>query len=181
MSHLIPILTVALAGASITGTPREAPTGPTDQVYDPTIRYEHRHDLPGGEKLLYVESQLRCDCGCSLDVHLCQFQMQCGTSPVWSERILEELQAGASEETVLAGFVADYGQTVLMAPPARGFNWLGYLLPPAALIMGGILVGLFLRGRGAAAAGGGPAPNLDSRDWEVLQEELRMLEEDTDW
>lgn len=170
MSHLIPLLTVALSGTAFAGAPQDVVPG-----------YEHRHDIPEGEKLLHVEDQLRCNCGCSLNVHLCQFQMQCGTSPVWSQRILEELRSGASEETVVAGFVSDYGKTVLMAPPAEGFSWLGYLLPPMALVVGGILVGVFLKGRRTAAAGDGPSPDLDSRDWERIRKEMRFLEEETDW
>ena len=54
----------------------------------------HYHEGELGEKYLYVESRLKCDCGCGLDVHSCQYQMQCGTSPAWSARIRRDLEAG---------------------------------------------------------------------------------------
>lgn len=180
MSNLITLMTAVLASSALPTAAQDVTTGPTHPGYDPTVRYEHRHDVPQGDKLLYVEEQLRCNCGCGLNVHLCQFQMQCGVSPVWSERALQSLQQGASEEAVLAGFVSDYGEVVLMAPPAEGFNWLGYLLPPAALVVGGILVGIFLRGRETVASAA-PTAELDPADWERLQEEMKALEEETEW
>lgn len=180
MSYLTPLLAMVLASAPLASAPQDAISVPDRMGYNPAFKYEHRHDIPQGDKLLYVETQLRCNCGCGLNLHLCQFQMQCGTSPVWSQRALRELQAGSSEDAVLAGFVSDFGEAVLMAPPAEGFNWLGYLLPPAALVLGGVLVGVFLRGRETAAADA-PTQKLDPADWDRLQDELKALEEDTEW
>ncbi len=123
-------------------------TGPTHAGYDPNATTGgHYHEGELGEKLLILESALKCNCGCGLDVHSCQFQMQCGTSPVWSERIREALEAGQEVEVIQASFVADYGTEVLMLPPAEGFNLLGYFLPVAAILSGGMLVGLVARGR----------------------------------
>ena len=59
-------------------------TGPSHAGYDPNATLGgHYHEGELGEKWLILESSLKCDCGCGLDVHSCQFQMQCGTSPVW--------------------------------------------------------------------------------------------------
>ena len=55
-------------------------TGPTHAGYDPNATVGgHYHEGELGEKLLILESALKCNCGCGLDVHSCQFQMQCGT------------------------------------------------------------------------------------------------------
>jgi len=137
----------------------------------------HYHEGEIGDKLLVVEHALRCNCGCGLDVHSCQFQMQCGTSPGWTQRIMAQLQAGESEDAILAGFVSDFGGTVLMSPPPRGFNLVGYLLPGVAIVTAGMLIGLFAKGGGRLR----PAPisELDLADEEAerLRAELRRLDE----
>ena len=143
------VLSLALFAAAVTMAPAAAQsTGPSHAGYDPTVSVGgHYHEGELGEKLLILESALKCNCGCGLDVHSCQFQMQCGTSPVWSERIREALEAGQEVEVIQASFVADYGTEVLMLPPAEGFNLLGYFLPAAAILSAGMLVGLVARGR----------------------------------
>ena len=143
------VLSLALFAAAVTMAPAAAQsTGPSHAGYDPTVSVGgHYHEGELGEKWLALESALKCNCGCGLDVHSCQFQMQCGTSPVWSLRIKEALEAGQSVEAVQASFVADYGTEVLMLPPAEGFNLLGYFLPAAAILSAGMLVGMIARGR----------------------------------
>lgn len=145
---------------------------------------QHTHVGELGEKYLMIERNLKCDCGCGLDVHSCQFQMQCGTSPVWSQRIRSELEQGMTPEAIQAGFVAEFGPTVLMAPPAEGFNLVGYVLPAVAILTAGMLVGLFLTG-GLAREDQEPATVVDLSDEDArrLQEELRLVEEgeSPDW
>jgi len=153
-------------------------------VYAQTAAYSaaptpggHYHEGEIGEKLLMVEHALRCNCSCGLDVHSCQFQMQCGTSPGWTQRIMTQLQAGESEDAILAGFVADFGGTVLMSPPPEGFNLVGYFLPAVAIVTAGMLIGMFAKGR----PGLRPAPvsdlDLADEDAERLRAELRHLDE----
>ena len=45
------------------------------------------HEGELGAKALVLERNLKCNCSCRQDVHSCQFQMQCGVSPGWSQRI----------------------------------------------------------------------------------------------
>lgn len=154
-------------------------TGPEHAAYDPSVGYRHSHDGPLGEKLRFLEQSFKCSCGCTLDLHTCQLNMQCGISPAWSERILAELEEGRTEEQIVAGFVEDYGKAVLIAPPLEGFNWVGYLTPGMALIMGGVLVGMILK-RNART----PAPRLASDtpvsddEWDRLQAEIRKIEDE---
>jgi cytochrome c-type biogenesis protein CcmH/NrfF len=145
----------------------------------------HFHHGPLGQKYLLIEQSLRCNCGCGLDVHSCQFQMQCGTSPVWSEYIRDQLNAGQSPDVIKASFVSEFGESVLMAPPASGFNLVGYLLPGLAIIAAGALVGLVVRG-GATRH---PQPvtiapeEISPEDQARLDAELKRLErsESPDW
>lgn len=60
----------------------------------------------------------------------------------WREVIRQQLGEGRSEEEIRTYFVEQYGDRVLAAPPARGFNWLIYVGPVL-----GILVALGLFGR----------------------------------
>lgn len=61
----------------------------------------------------------------------------------WRALIHEKLAAGWSEQEIKDYFVDQYGDRVLATPPARGLNWLIYLLPPAAILAGaGVLVGV---------------------------------------
>lgn len=142
----------------------------------------HFHEGELGEKLMVLETALKCNCGCGLDVHSCQFQMQCGTSPVWSRRIREALEAGESVEVIQAGFVADFGTEVLLLPPAEGFNLVGYFLPAIAILAGGMLVGLVVRG-GATRKGVAPVEQVTDVDAARLHAEMQMLDdaESPDW
>lgn len=158
--------------------------GPEHAGFDPTATRlsADAYDGAFGELLRAIEGNIRCSCGCGLDLHTCQFNMQCDTSPGWSRRILTELEKGDSPETIRAGFVADFGPTVLMAPPPVGFNLLGYLLPGLAILLAALLVGRGVRASALRerAAGGAPAPEpmeLTGADEDRLARELSRLEE----
>jgi len=159
-------------------------TGPKHAGFDPNATQEgHFHEGEIGDKLLVLESGLKCDCGCGLDVHSCQFQMQCGTSPAWSLRIRRALEQGETVEAIEASFVADFGKTVLMAPPPEGFNLLGYLLPAMAIMSAGMLVGLLARGNGIKATAATANVRVTDEDEARLRAALERIdrEEGPDW
>jgi cytochrome c-type biogenesis protein CcmH len=64
----------------------------------------------------------------------------------WRDLIRQKLAAGWSEAQIKDYFVQQYGDRVLPEPPARGFNWLIYILPPVAILIGAYVVYLALRG-----------------------------------
>ncbi len=88
-----------------------------------------------------------------------------------------------SVEAIEASFVAEFGPTVLMAPPAEGFNLLGYLLPAMAIVTAGMMVGLVIRGGAGRRQEVAPVQELSEADQARLAEELRKLEEaeSPDW
>jgi len=182
-SRIAALTAVAAVALVVAGPASGQSTGPRHEGYDPTASVGgHYHEGELGEKLMLVESALKCNCSCGLDVHSCQFQMQCGVSPGWSARIREALQAGESVEAIKASFVADYGTEVLMMPPAEGFNLLGYFLPAMAILAAAALVGVVARGNSTRTAMATP-PELSDEQQTRLQEALRRLdeEESPDW
>ena len=158
-------------------------TGPTHSGFDPSAPMgEHFHEGEVGKKLMALESAFKCNCGCGLDVHTCQFQMQCGTSPVWSVRIRESLERGETVEAIEASFVADFGKAVFLAPPAEGFNLVGYLLPVFAILTAGMLIGVLTRG-GMRREDLVPVENVSEDEAEKLREAMKKLDESEspDW
>ncbi|HSH74500.1 MAG TPA: cytochrome c-type biogenesis protein CcmH [Longimicrobiales bacterium] len=169
-----------LALLSLLGLGLAAPIAAQTQMppgsdLDPALR-GHVHDGEMGARSFLLERALKCNCSCGLDTHSCQFQMQCGTSPVWAERIRRSLAAGESVEAIQASFVADFGNTVLMAPPPEGFNLVGYLLPSVAMITAGILVGLLVRG-GVRREPAARVTEVGVEDAERLRAALQKLDE----
>ncbi|MGD8321367.1 MAG: cytochrome c-type biogenesis protein CcmH [Gemmatimonadota bacterium] len=175
-----------VTGSAVLAVPADAPTAPVLEAAAATQIKQHPghyHEGEFGKKYLKVEEDIRCNCGCGLDVHRCQYQMQCGTSPEWSQRIKRELEAGKTPEAVEAGFVADFGPTVLVSPPAEGFNLVGYLLPSIAIITAGIFVGLVIRGGARDKEEVAPVTDLSDEDRARLDEAMKRLEEEEspDW
>lgn len=62
----------------------------------------------------------------------------CGTQACaqWRELIREKLGDGWTEDQIKQYFAAQYGDRVLAAPPARGLNWMVYIIPPLAILAG---------------------------------------------
>jgi cytochrome c-type biogenesis protein CcmH len=54
--------------------------------------------------------------------------------------VREQLAAGRSPDEVKAYFVEKYGEWILLRPKASGWNALVYVLPLAALLVGGLVV-----------------------------------------
>ena len=54
----------------------------------------------------------------------------------WRELIRQKLSDGWTEQQIKDYFVQQYGDRVLGTPPARGINWLVYIIPPIAILAG---------------------------------------------
>ena len=157
--------------------------GPTHAGFDPNAPIgSHYHEGELGDKLMVLESALKCNCGCGLDVHTCQFQMQCGTSPVWSQRIRASLERDESVDVIQASFVSDFGNAVLLAPPVEGFNLVAYFLPVLGIVTAGMLIGLLTRG-GRRREDLVPVEAVSDEEAKKLQDAMRKLDEmeSPDW
>jgi cytochrome c-type biogenesis protein CcmH len=103
----------------------------------------------------------------------------CGTQAChqWRELIRQRLAEGWTEQEIKDDFVRQYGDRVLAEPPAEGFNWLVYIIPPALILAGIVLVARLLRMWRATPhpvqSSQGEVPEVDERYVRRLEEELR--------
>lgn len=95
----------------------------------------------------------------------------------WRATIREQLADGWSEEQIKQYFVEQYGARVLETPPAEGFNWLVYVLPPVAFVVGVLILFRAVRSwRQPQVEVEVQAPAPDDPYAARLEEELRRLE-----
>lgn len=127
-----------------------------------------------------IEKQLKCSCGCGLDIYTCRTtDFSCTYSPELHKRVLAMAGQGKSEQEILHAFVAEYGQQVLMAPPKRGFNLAGYFVPSLLIVIAAVVLVVVLRRWTRAAAlqqaGVAAPPDASPDELERLRRELDRL------
>jgi cytochrome c-type biogenesis protein CcmH len=132
-----------------------------------------------------LEHQIRCQCGCTLDVYTCRTtDFSCQVSPSMHRDVMSLVEGGYSAPEILDAFVGTYGERALMSPKKEGFNWAGYLVPGAAIATGAAAIGVVLRGMqrrttvvGAARAPAG-ASLLAATDDELARLEAAVRRDD---
>jgi cytochrome c-type biogenesis protein CcmH len=128
-----------------------------------------------------LEKRLRCSCGCGLDIYTCRTtDFTCTYSPELHREVMKLWQGGQTADQIIASFVQEYGEKALMAPPARGFNLAGYLVPGVLILMlGAVLAWVLLRRRAivAPAETSAPPPMDATRD-ELAELEREIAESD---
>jgi cytochrome c-type biogenesis protein CcmH len=93
-----------------------------------------------------IEHGIHCTCGCNLDVFTCRTtDFTCATSPAMHRAVMAKLDSNMTAAQIVASFEAQYGQSILMQPPKRGFNWTAYVTPFVALGLGALLLGAWMR------------------------------------
>lgn len=95
-------------------------------------------------------------------------------------QIAQELRAGESPEQIRAGFVAAYGDSVLMSPPRHGLAGIAYYLPLVIVACGAAIGALLLRRwrRTPAAEATGDDPELSAAQRRALDRALARLREE---
>lgn len=97
------------------------------------------------------------------------------------DKVRELVAAGKTDPEILDYFVARYGEWALLEPPARGMNWLVWLLPVLLLLGGAWAIVRTVR-RAVPQAGGetrgqspnsGTQPTSDDPYLEAVRAELR--------
>jgi len=88
--------------------------------------------VPSDDQVNAIAKQLYCPVCENIPLDVCGTQ----ACAQWRELIREKLSQGWSEPQIKQYFVDQYGDRVLATPPARGLNWLVYLVPPLAIAAG---------------------------------------------
>lgn len=160
-----------------------ATTGAADPLRDPASAGQLRAvatPLDNAEDIKAIERRLKCTCGCNLDIFTCRTtDFTCTYSPALHKEIVDLYTGGKREEDIVQAFVTKYGESILLAPKAVGFNLLGYLLPSAAVLVAGTILGMILlrrhRDRLLAAAPATPAGGAGGPS-DLTPEQLAQLE-----
>ncbi|HUQ48042.1 MAG TPA: cytochrome c-type biogenesis protein CcmH [Gemmatimonadaceae bacterium] len=136
----------------------------------PSMTDEKRDDL---------EHQIKCQCGCVLDVYTCRTtDFSCSVSPAMHGDVMTLVEGGHDGTQILAAFQSVYGEQILMAPLKRGFNLVGYALPSVALVTGGVIVAGLIRKWGSRerqllAAPAGPTISATDDEMAALNAAVR--------
>lgn len=131
------------------------------------------------EKRDELEHQIKCQCGCVLDVYTCRTtDFSCSVSPAMHNDVMTLVQGGHNASQILAAFQSVYGEQILMSPLKKGFNLVGYALPSVALVTGGLVVAGLIRKWGSrerqlVAAPAGPAINATEEEMAALNAAVR--------
>jgi cytochrome c-type biogenesis protein CcmH/NrfF len=104
-----------------------------------------------------ITDNIICPCSCGEILTGCT----CDTAKEMKAFIAGSLQKGKTKAEITESLVAQYGEVVLGAPKAKGFNLIVWVAPVLATLFGfGIALFLLKRwaGRRPAAVGAGPGP-----------------------
>lgn len=123
--------------------------GPSGKLWDPNRAGPAMQPVTAednDEAIQAIEKQLKCTCGCGLDVYTCRTtDFTCPVSPKMHRRVIEMAKAGMSGPGIIAQFVSENGLEILMAPPKRGFNLAGYFVPGALILVVGVILLVVMR------------------------------------
>lgn len=86
-----------------------------------------------------VGHRLICMCGCKQILVECN-HVGCPMSAGMLKKLDAEVASGKSDDLILQSFVQEFGAEVVAEPPAKGFNWLAWIMPFAALGLGLMVV-----------------------------------------
>ncbi len=127
-----------------------------------------------------IENNLMCDCGCGQLLGTCE----CERAEAMRAMIRGMIDEGKTKEEILNSFVSQYGESILAAPPKKGFNLVAYVLPFVGLVVGVVVAVVFVRKwafsgrREASDEGAAGRADLDDELQRKIDDELKKIEEE---
>lgn len=91
---------------------------------------------PTDNEVNAIAKQLYCPVCENIPLDVCPTQ----ACTEWREDIRDKLALGWDEAEIKQYFVNRYGDRVLATPPPRGLNWLAYVIPPTAILLGAFVL-----------------------------------------
>ena len=137
--------------------------------------------------IVAIEKQLKCTCGCNLDIFTCRTtDFSCTYSPALHKELVALRDEGRSPEQVIDAYLAEHGEEFRMAPKPRGFNLAGYLVPGILVLLAAVALALVLRSRARPVTVQGPSdaagadrptvPGATAEELERLRQEVAGLD-----
>ena len=115
-------------------------------AFAPRASAQQNLTAPQTERAHEISLKLRCVCGgCNDTVGTCNhtggaFSGPCDTAKGMLKEINLRVSRGESDDLILQDFVQEYGPTVLISPPAKGFNWFVWVMPVVLPILALLLI-----------------------------------------
>jgi len=91
---------------------------------------------PSDNEVNRVAKQMYCPVCENIPLDVCPTQA-CAD---WRELIRQKLTEGWTDQQIKVYFAQQYGDRVLAEPPASGLNWLVYIMPWVAFLIGVVIV-----------------------------------------
>jgi cytochrome c-type biogenesis protein CcmH/NrfF len=86
--------------------------------------------------------KLMCMCGCGQILTQCN-HINCPSSGPMLKELDAHVAKGEADDLIIQDFVQEYGEKVLSAPPAHGFNSIAWYIPGVAFALGlGVVITL---------------------------------------
>jgi cytochrome c-type biogenesis protein CcmH len=125
-----------------------------------------------GSRYTNLNHRLMCTCGCAEILGECN-HVGCPSSGQELAELRAGIDAGKSDQEILASFAAKYGATVLAAPTAHGFDLVAWIAPFA--VFAAALLGTILLIRRWGKSGGKmeAAAKVSNPATEALREQIR--------
>ena len=118
-----------------------------------------------------IGTHLKCLCrGCDMSAGLCahpggSFSGPCETAKGMLKEVDQHLAKGENEQQIIDAFVAEYGSTVYVEPPKKGFGLVAWMMPVVYSVVGFAFVIFIVRKwavRSPSAMPAGPAAPSDA-------------------
>jgi len=129
-----------------------------------------------------VGDRLACKCGgCVNTVGNCPM-IACHYASPAREKIAKQQAEGITDQAIVDGFVKEVGIAALAAPPASGFNLLGWVMPFVGVTLGLAAILLYWKRFAKPAVtvqpGGAPAPlrDIDEKYRKQIESELSEMD-----
>jgi len=131
-----------------------------------------------------LSKKVMCMCGgCNDTAGTCNhtggaFSGPCDTAKAMQKEVAQRVDRGDSDDLILQSFVQEYGPTVLLDPPKKGFTWLVWIAPVAAPLLALFLIWeLVRRWRRRVALGPAGGPTISP---ELLDRARREADRESD-
>ncbi|HEV2490973.1 MAG TPA: cytochrome c-type biogenesis protein CcmH [Candidatus Acidoferrales bacterium] len=123
---------------------------------------------PRSDRAKALGDRVMCMCGgCTDAAGRCThsggaFSGPCDTAKGELKEIDDRIAQGQSDDLILSEFVQEYGPTVLLSPPAKGFDMWAWIMPVVVPLFGLAIVWMIVsRWRRRVTLAGGPGVSVD--------------------